>query len=107
MAKDLVRAAGDARDIQHVARPLIAARRHELMVTAPVQTLEPVVDPLRPSQIVMNLLTNAAKYTDCGGSIAVSVSAICYGTHGDPVCEGFRHRTRTGEGPHRAARRFS
>ena len=57
-----------------VARPLITARRHRLTVNGPAQTLELEVDPLRLSQIVTNLLTNAAKYTDCGGTIEMSIS---------------------------------
>jgi signal transduction histidine kinase/CheY-like chemotaxis protein len=54
-----------------VARPLIDEKRHRLKVEL---TAEPVwlnVDPLRISQALANLLTNAAKYTDEGGNITV------------------------------------
>jgi signal transduction histidine kinase/CheY-like chemotaxis protein len=51
------------------ARPLIDARRHALEVVTPQATVVMQADPLRVSQIVANLLTNAAKYTDTGGSI--------------------------------------
>lgn len=54
------------------ARPLIDAKRHELVVR-PLGEV-PVVDgdPLRLAQILSNLLTNAAKYTDPGGRIELT-----------------------------------
>lgn len=55
-----------------IARPLIDARQHTLEVSLPPSTVEINVDPLRFTQVVSNLLTNAAKYTDPGGRIELT-----------------------------------
>jgi CheY-like chemotaxis protein len=52
-----------------MARPVIDARRHNLTVTLPKDPMWVEGDPVRLGQIVMNLLTNAAKYTSEGGKI--------------------------------------
>jgi signal transduction histidine kinase/ActR/RegA family two-component response regulator len=54
------------------ARPLIDAKNHALTVNLPADPIELEVDPLRLSQALSNLLTNAAKYTDAQGQIALS-----------------------------------
>jgi PAS domain S-box-containing protein len=51
------------------ARPLLDSKNHKLSVTLPREELTLVADPLRLSQILTNLLTNAAKYTDPAGHI--------------------------------------
>ncbi len=51
------------------ARPLIDAMGHDLVVTLPSQPVYLDADPLRLSQIISNLLNNAAKYTEKTGSI--------------------------------------
>jgi signal transduction histidine kinase/ActR/RegA family two-component response regulator len=51
------------------ARPLVDARHHALEVVTPQARILMQADPLRVSQIVANLLTNAAKYTDPHGRI--------------------------------------
>lgn len=51
------------------ARPAIDAKRHKLEVVMPRETIELDVDPLRLSQVLSNLLTNAAKYTDPEGHV--------------------------------------
>jgi signal transduction histidine kinase/CheY-like chemotaxis protein len=56
------------------ARPLIDAKHHRLTVELPPQPVMLAVDPLRLSQSLSNLLTNAAKYTDAGGDIALRIS---------------------------------
>jgi len=53
------------------ARPLIDGKRHVLAIELPAREVEIDADPLRLAQVVSNLLTNAAKYTDAGGRIAV------------------------------------
>jgi PAS domain S-box-containing protein len=51
------------------ARPLIDMRGHRLSVDLENSKLCIEVDALRLSQVIGNLLTNAAKYTDPGGQI--------------------------------------
>jgi CheY-like chemotaxis protein len=51
------------------ARPLLDAKRHQLVVKLPGENVRLEADPLRLSQVIGNLLTNAAKYTDPEGRI--------------------------------------
>ena len=51
------------------AQPLIALKQHQLTVEVTPPQIALNADPLRLSQILSNLLLNAAKYTDAGGSI--------------------------------------
>jgi PAS domain S-box-containing protein len=53
------------------ARPLIDERHHVLDLAVPEQ-LQVHGDPLRLAQVLSNLLTNAAKYTNPGGRIRVT-----------------------------------
>ena len=55
------------------ARPLIVQRRHEFTLSMPLQPLWLYADADRLEQVVVNLLTNAAKYTDEGGGVWMSV----------------------------------
>jgi signal transduction histidine kinase len=55
------------------SRPLMEARRHELILILPSGSLHIEGDFVRLSQVVSNLLDNAAKYTENGGRIALSL----------------------------------
>jgi signal transduction histidine kinase/CheY-like chemotaxis protein len=57
------------------ARPAIEEKRHELSVELPGHTVNLDADPLRLSQVLSNLLTNAAKYTDPEGHIRLHAEA--------------------------------
>jgi len=59
-------------DAVETARPLMDAKKHKLTVSLPPENLKLEADPLRLSQVIGNLLTNAAKYTDPEGNIALS-----------------------------------
>ena len=52
--------------------PLIEAARHELDVRLPAETLMLHADATRITQVVSNLLNNAAKYTPRGGHIVLA-----------------------------------
>ncbi len=54
------------------ARPLLDAKQHQLTVSLPPENVKLEADPLRLSQVIGNLLTNAAKYTDPEGTIALT-----------------------------------
>jgi CheY-like chemotaxis protein/two-component sensor histidine kinase len=56
------------------ARPLIDAKKHELVMALPEHAVRIEADPLRLSQVLSNLLTNAAKYTDPCGRIELRVA---------------------------------
>jgi PAS domain S-box-containing protein len=66
-ATSLVRAAVET------TRPLIESKRHQLVTQLPDEDFDIVVDSLRISQALSNVLTNAAKYTDPGGRIALQL----------------------------------
>lgn len=58
-----------------IARPLIDSKRHKLSIEIRNKHQRFNADPLRMAQVLANLLTNAAKYTDPQGHI--SLNADC------------------------------
>ena len=49
--------------------PFFDERRHELTISLPTEPVSLEADPTRLEQVLANLLTNAARYTDSGGRI--------------------------------------
>lgn len=63
-------------DVVDIVRPLMAERRHDLVVDMPETALMSSIDVSRVHQVLMNLLTNSAKYTDAHGRISLTVRAV-------------------------------
>ncbi len=57
-----------------MVQPQLEARGHALSVSLPPEEIWLSGDPVRLSQIFVNLLNNAAKYTDPGGTISLTVA---------------------------------
>jgi PAS domain S-box-containing protein len=52
---------------------MVDARRHKLTVSLPLRPVRLHADADRMEQVIVNLITNAAKYTDIGGHIWLTV----------------------------------
>ncbi len=76
-------------------RPLIDAKRHELRSSScRTQPVHVDGDVTRLTQVVGNLVHNAAKYTDDGGEIRVQVEASRPGGGDSRQGHGHRHPER-------------
>jgi PAS domain S-box-containing protein len=76
LRKERVSLASLVKAAVETSRPLIESKQHEFTVRMPEEPVELYVDPLRISQSLSNLLTNAAKYTDAGGHIHLEVRCL-------------------------------
>jgi signal transduction histidine kinase/GAF domain-containing protein/CheY-like chemotaxis protein len=54
--------------------PLFEQRSQELTISVPTDELPVVADPGRLSQAIANLLTNASRYTEPGGSVTITAA---------------------------------
>jgi signal transduction histidine kinase/ActR/RegA family two-component response regulator len=72
LRRERVELAAVVADAVETARPVIDAKGHELTLSLPAGSATLDVDPIRLSQVLTNLLNNAAKYSEPGGDIALS-----------------------------------
>ena len=71
LKQEVVEVAGIVAQAIEMSSPLLEQGAHELVVDVPRHGLAVLGDPIRLSQVVANLLTNAAKYTPRGGRLTV------------------------------------
>ena len=76
LRKELLRLSDVVTRSVETARPLITARHHTLTVEQPPQPVYVHGDATRLSQVLQNLLVNAAKYTPEGGRIQLEVNVV-------------------------------
>jgi signal transduction histidine kinase/ActR/RegA family two-component response regulator len=69
LRREPVELAGALNAAVETAKPMIEAGEHELTVVLPSEPLILEADPVRLTQIIANLLNNAAKYSEPGGRI--------------------------------------
>jgi PAS domain S-box-containing protein len=56
--------------------PLIDAHTHNLHLAVPDVPIDCLIDPMRMSQVIVNILNNAAKYTPDGGDIWLAAATV-------------------------------
>ena len=76
----------DALQALDVSRPLLTERNHKVSVDLPAEPVRVGGDALRLTQVISNILNNAAKYTDPSGQVRLSLRR--------PRGRGHRHRLR-------------
>ena len=72
LKRELVDVAGLLDRAAEAVRPLVEQKFHELVVEQAGVALRVDADPMRLEQVITNLLTNAAKYTEPEGMITLS-----------------------------------
>jgi signal transduction histidine kinase len=73
LRKERVELASVVGSATETSRPVIDAKRHTLRIELPRDALALHADPIRLAQVLANILNNAAKYTEDGGEIRLSV----------------------------------
>lgn len=58
------------------SRPMMTAAGHDLKIDLPARPIDLEADPTRLLQVFINLLNNAAKYTESGGTIVLAAEQI-------------------------------
>jgi signal transduction histidine kinase/ActR/RegA family two-component response regulator len=74
LKREVVDLAGIARAAVESALPLLQSARVELTLELPSEPVMIDGDPVRLAQVLSNLLNNAAKYTDAGGRVRLTVA---------------------------------
>jgi signal transduction histidine kinase/ActR/RegA family two-component response regulator len=75
LKRDTLELSGVIAQALETVEPLIREKHHEVFITADYKPLHVSGDFVRLVQCVINLLTNAAKYTDAGGQIRIETRA--------------------------------
>jgi signal transduction histidine kinase len=72
LCKEVVGLAAVVAGATEATAHLLAARGHRLAVSLPAGPVSLMADPVRLEQVLINLLANAAKFTDRGGNIELT-----------------------------------
>ncbi len=76
LKKEVVSIRSVVENATNIASPVIQSKNHQFHVVLPDQELLLLIDPVRVAQILENLLTNAAKYTEPDGVIRLHVERV-------------------------------